>query len=94
MAEDATIWKWALDPVPEQVIRAPRGTNLISAGWDPKTGPGEICVWGEVPDRAAETERIRILIVGTGHDLPSDRGRFIGTAVMRNTGLVWHVYVG
>lgn len=84
----ATIWKFVLEPGKDPM--APRGTNLISAGWDPKTG---VCVWGEVPDESAPKEPIRLCIVGTGHNLPSDRGRFLGTVVMLDLGLVWHIYV-
>ena len=84
-----TIWKWVLRIADEQEIEVPKGTKLISAGWDPKTGT---CVWGEVPRPNAPKVKILILIVGTGHRLPDLKGRFIGTAIMLDMGLVWHVY--
>ena len=89
--KDGTIWKWVLKPESVQKIEIPDGTNLISAGYTPWNE--EVCVWGEVPNQKAEKITRFIVIVGTGHDLPStNRKKFLGTVVIPNLGLVWHVY--
>ena len=84
-----TIWKFLIGPVPVLVFDIPKGANIISAAWDPKTGP---CIWVEIPDKTAPKEERKLLVVGTGHALPAERGRFIGTVVEHDSGLVWHIY--
>jgi len=86
-----TIWKYVLEAAEEQTVELKKGAKIISAGWDPKTG---FCVWAEIPDKTAAAEKVTVLSTGTGHDLPEKRGRFIGTAIALDTGLVFHFYEG
>jgi len=89
----ATIWKWALEALDIQEIIVPKGTKLISVGWTPWNH--QLCVWGEVPNpKVIEKVRVNILVAGTGHPITIPKGerRFIGTAMIPELNLVWHVF--
>jgi len=87
----AVIWKWVLREQ-EQIIEVPLGTTLLSTGWDPKSG---VCVWGRVPDpNTVRTEKRRIIVIGTGQEYPNILAKFLGTVIMFDSGLVWHIYEG
>lgn len=48
-------------------------------GWHFEGGPGFI------------TTRTRLIVVGTGHAVPIEAGRYIGHAVAPGGSLVWHL---
>jgi len=51
---------------------------------------GKLCMW--VEQGYGAPSELRILVVGTGALLPDNVGDFIGTALLRDDGLVLHVY--
>ena len=51
----------------------------------------QITVWAEVNTLAREC-MATLLVVGTGHEVPSNAGRYVGTAVMAGGDYVFHVY--
>ena len=55
-----------------------------------------IHMWSEVyPNHEPDKTQTRIIeVYGTGHEIPHDRGAYIGTVIFENAGLVWHVYDG
>ncbi len=88
---DSTIWKYELVPG-DQRITMPAGAVILSAALDPMGTP---CIWAMVRSDLPLTSVHDIRIYGTGHRVPgrSEGGsiRLIGTIVMKEDGLVWHV---
>lgn len=52
--------------------------------------PGMVTVWVETADSMPIVPR-RFEVFGTGHTIPPE-GHYMGTAVDRVSGLVWHLY--
>ena len=80
------IWKWPLELTRDQTIAAPAGTRLLAVG----DQGGRLMVWGEVVVDHADRVRIDLAIYGTGHALPDNPGRYLGTVLQG--AFVWHVY--
>jgi hypothetical protein len=51
----------------------------------------DICLWALVQTEAKREER-SFVIVGTGHEVPKEAGKFIGTALLCDDRLVLHVF--
>jgi hypothetical protein len=66
----------------------PIGARILHVG----AQGDEVCVWALV-NPSHGTEYRRIDAYGTGHDVPLDPGRYLGTAQMDN-GLVFHLFDG
>lgn len=75
------------------------GSNLVAmheraipraVGLDP--ADGQPAMWAEV-DPHAPMFNAHVMLVGTGHPLPPEAARFVGTIVGHNSMFVWHVYV-
>lgn len=79
------IWKYQLDET--GVMEMPEGAQVLSAqmqhDWP--------VVWAKVDPRAPIKTK-RLGVYGTGHAMPDDPGRFIGTFQMDNGALVFHVF--
>lgn len=90
-----TIWKWEL-PLKRNEIEIPQGAETLHIGSQTVAGRMErdtIVLWAEV-DSDAPTERRTFVVYGTGWPLPEDTSdmRFLGTALLYRTSLVYHVY--
>ena len=85
----ATIWKYALEVVDEQMIDMPMGAQVLSV----QVQHGVPCLWVRCnPD--AQTAPVRVVTVGTGH--PAEIGysmQFIGTYQLLGGNFVGHVFV-
>ena len=83
-----TIWKFPIEIADVQEIMAPGGStvSINYVGLDPTGTP---CIWCEV-EPAKPKSALKIYVVGTGHPIPEDGGRFVGTFVQPP--FVWHVY--
>lgn len=82
-----TIWKFPLEITGVQEVRLPRGAKIISVA----NQNGVICLWAMVAPDSPLEPRI-IFIYGTGHPLPEDSGRFLGSVLQDP--FVWHVFEG
>lgn len=51
---------------------------------------GEWCAWVEVRPEKGVTGRLRLIIVGTGHQIPEYAGDYFTT--IQDGSWVWHVY--
>ncbi len=81
---DKTIWKFTLHP--GFAVSMPVGAEVLHAA-----GQGdEVCIWALV-DPTAPKERRRFDVYGTGHPMPADPGRYVGTAHLSGP-LVFHVF--
>ncbi len=85
---ERTIWKAILSPIGVQTITVPRGAELLCA----REQIGQICVWFRCDPHEPFEERA-IAIVGTGHGAPVEGdGRYLGTAILHDGQLVFHVF--
>lgn len=81
-----TIWKFLVDPNGSS-ISLPRGAIVRHVG----VQYGEVFIWAEV-DPEAKKELRQFRAYGTGHKLPPDPGRYIGTFLLAGGSLVFHFY--
>ena len=82
-----SIWKYPLEVTDEQTISAPSGAKLLHVALQ----GGDLCVWAEVSPAAIKAP-LPIRIYGTGHDLPDDPGKHLGTFMLEGGTLVFHAY--
>jgi hypothetical protein len=82
-----TIYKYVLPINDEPMILMPKGANILSV----QTQHGEPHIWVEVNPDAPVIERY-FCLRGTGHSLRGNEGRFVGTFLVRDDDLVFHLY--
>ena len=83
-----TIWKYELSP-DVLFYNLPRGAKILSAREQGDT----VCFWAEVNPYEVREPR-KVMVFGTGHTLPQEPMRFVGTAHIQQGVLVLHVYEG
>lgn len=82
-----TIYKYTLALTDTQVIRLPKGAEILSI----QEQHGHICLWAVVDTDAEKVERF-VDIVGTGNPMLTDmRTSFVAT--VQQGVFVWHVFV-
>lgn len=83
-----TIWKYELNP---QILfyDLPRGAKILSA----REQNNKICFWAAV-DTDQPNEPRKMMVFGTGHVMPAEPMRFVGTAHLGGGALIFHVYEG
>jgi hypothetical protein len=81
------IWKTVLKLTDVQQIKVPAGAEILCA----REQNEQICVWYRCDPRAPDVHRT-LHIVGTGNGGPSDAGRYLGTASLRQGQLIFHVF--
>ena len=82
-----TIYKYPIPVEDRVVIEMPEGASVLSVQMQGLTP----CVWVLCnPDAPKRPRALRIY--GTGHTLPEDPGRFIGTFQMHGGALVFHLF--
>ncbi|MGJ8680497.1 DUF7352 domain-containing protein [Paraglaciecola sp.] len=79
------IWKYTLTPA--ILIEIPKGAEILSVAEQ----NNEICLWALV-DPNAELEAREFHVFGTGHNITIKGFDFIGTALLENGSLVFHVF--
>lgn len=86
------VWKFPLEITDYQTIEMPAGAQILSfdvQGVSPEyMAP---CLWALVAP-AMPREKRTFQMVGTGHQLPDEPGKFIGTVVTYGGTLVWHLF--
>jgi hypothetical protein len=82
-----TIWKFILKPTIFQTINMPAGAKILTV----QNQCNDITLWAEVEEKAPIEKRF-IEIFGTGSRFGSGSRTYIGTVLMLDDGLVWHVY--
>lgn len=81
------IWKFPLGDGMEQRIDMPMHAEILTV----QMQHGHTCLWAMVDPENVKRPRT-ILIVGTGHDVPQDARRYIGT--VQHDLFVWHIFEG
>lgn len=86
------IWKFRFDVTDKPKITMPVGARILCVN----VQGGQPYVWAEIDNvDAAEipTETRRFRMLGTGHEFdPGEAGRYIGTFLMHEGYLVFHMY--
>jgi hypothetical protein len=80
-----SIWKFEISP--DAAVSMPKDAKILTI----QTQGGGIFIWALVDTDAAKESR-SIRIYGTGHELPADPGKYIGTFQMANGSLVFHAF--
>lgn len=81
------IWKFSLNVTDEQIVPMPKGSEILTV----QIQQGRINLWARCSETAPK-EDVRICIYGTGHTVPDNPGKYLGTVQHLNGDLVWHVY--
>lgn len=86
-----TIWKFVV-PVTDEAfsIFMPEGARIVHVGSNWDSSVGVVCFWAEARLDTANEER-HFRVFGTGHKMPDNVG-YVGSVILANGGLVWHLY--
>lgn len=82
-----TIYKYPLEITDYQDVTMPEGAQILCV----KLQKGTLCLWALVDP----TEKLilrKIRIAGTGHPIQGNNIVYIGTFLMNNDSLVFHVF--
>ena len=71
------------------VVSLPRGSKILSV----HDQRGCHCVWAHVPDPSATLDQYHFEWIGTGHLAPETYEQFIGTALVMEGALVFHLFL-
>jgi hypothetical protein len=82
------VWKYELPEPGDHALELPFGAEVLSVACQ----GDRLCLWALVePDAPKELRRFRVL--GTGWEFErAGRVKFVGTALMQDGALVWHVF--
>lgn len=83
-----TIWKFPLAVTDHQVVMMPEGARILTV----QMQQGTPFIWALV-DEAARLENRTVRTVGTGHQIETEIGDYIGTYQLNHVLLVFHVFV-
>lgn len=91
----AEILKYKLHLTRRQELTLSKGAELL----DVQEQAGELSLWAKVEGRiidSSNSESVAIYMIGTGHEVPVDVGRYITTLQVQTPDalLVVHVYEG
>ena len=81
------IFKWELQITDVQEIKMPMRTKILSL----QTQSDFPTMWG-LCDPEAQLVTRTFAMYGTGHELPQNIGKYIGTFQIMNGGFVYHVF--
>lgn len=81
------IFKYPLQITDIQYVMMPKGAEILSVAVQNEI----VCLWALVNPELQYVSR-EIRIVGTGNPAPDGNVRFIGTVLMLDGQLVWHVF--
>ena len=83
----AQVWKFPIYANSVQSILMPKGAQILSV----QTQQGSPVIWAIV-DPAADKEKRIFSVYGTGHNMPKDGLKYVGTWQESNQYLVWHLF--
>jgi hypothetical protein len=81
------VWKTVLKAFGAHAIMVPNNTEMLFA----REQHGEICVWYRCDPNAPKAPHW-LTVVGTGHPLPENADRYLGTASLDGGSLMFHVF--
>jgi len=86
-----TVWKFPLTATERFAIAMPRGAQLLHVGTQGVGLEAQASVWVLCDTEAPRTRRA-FAVCGTGHDSGHCTGQHIGTFMLGNGALVFHVF--
>lgn len=85
-----TVWRYRTPLAAAPVLDMPTRARILTVA-PARDGEPDLELWAAV-DPTAPPEARHLRVVGTGHAVPRDAGRFLGTVTMRDGAFVWHVF--
>ncbi len=88
-----TIWKYEIEVNDSISIEMPKGARGIHVGvqLDDFNGKEKVCLWAVVnPKNIIETRRF--VVRGTGHSFKGEEGEHLGTFMLYEGALVFHLF--
>jgi hypothetical protein len=82
------IWKFMISGSGWSELRVPQGAQFLSA----HVQKGKLAVWAIVIPDNPPCHR-RLLVVGTGVNLPPGQVEYLGSVTEQNAELIWHVFI-
>jgi hypothetical protein len=82
-----SIWKYPLNLVSEQSVDMPQGAQMLTVQMQHE----QPHIWALVDPASPKVGRF-VMIYGTGHGIPDDTGRYVGTFQLADGDLVFHVF--
>jgi hypothetical protein len=84
------IWKYILEITDQQYLQLPMGARILSVANQNES----LVLYALVNPEEQTTENFVVQIFGTGNPIErlDPMSKFIGTVVMENGKLVWHVF--
>jgi len=82
------VWKYPLEAVDEMQISMPANAVVLHVGTQMKRQP---CMWVLVSPTSERVTRI-FRIYGTGHTIPENPGSYMGSFLLEEGVLVFHVF--
>ena len=83
-----TIYKYPI-VVGHNIIKTYKNCQVLSAGLDPK---GIMNVWVLVDTSEDKTNQLKILVMGTGWDLPKVQGELKFINSVKEDMYIWHIF--
>ena len=82
------IWKYQLETIDEQFIEIPNGFEPLFV----ETQKGKPCLWCRVDPQRSKV-RTKIITHGTGHSISDKTGKHLGSYLIHDDSLVFHVFL-
>tara|TARA_R110001599_G_scaffold48928_1_gene140153 strand:- start:175 stop:438 length:264 start_codon:yes stop_codon:yes gene_type:complete len=83
-----TIHKTVLKLEDSQLVSLPKEAKILKVGEQ----YSKICIWYETDTNIEEKEDKTIIVVGTGHSIPQNAKKYLGTVFLNRGQFVFHVY--
>lgn len=85
------IYKYDLPVVDKAVVSMPKGAEVLTVQVQNDWPDSQVRLWAKI-NLEAPIESRMFFVVGTGHPMPVEAGRFIGTFQLNEGRLVFHVF--
>ncbi len=86
-----TVWKFPIEAIERQAIQMPRGAKLLHVGAQGVGLTAKPSVWALCDTEATPTFR-SLAVTRTGHDAGHCDGPHVGTFMLGDGALVFHVF--
>ncbi len=86
-----TVWKFPIEATEIQSVQMPRGAQILYVGVQGEGLRMKASVWALCDTDQPKAER-RLAVTGTGHDAAHCEGPHVGTFMLGNGALVFHVF--
>lgn len=83
-----SIWKWPLEVTSVQELKMPAGAKILCVQVQDELP----VLWALIDPNEPKIVQCRINVIGTGHRIEGDPGRYISTFQMAGGQLVFHAF--